>query len=168
MSSNDDARGRMLGVDPGRKRIGFALSDELGVIARPLEVWLCRSKQRDARRVAELARAHDVVAIVVGIARNLEDGSDSSSTRWARAFVEAIRAVMPDIPILERDEALTSWEAEHRLRAAGRTMGSGVPIDAYAAALILQDELDERARHRAHDQPENDPEKDSEKDPEGY
>lgn len=144
--SSYDVRGRMLGVDPGRKRIGFALSDDLGMIARPLEVWSCRSKKRDARRVVELARAHEVVAIVVGVARNLDD-SDSASTRWAHAFVEAIRAEMPDIPVIERDEALTSWDAEQRLRSLGQEIGpgGGVMIDAYAAALILQDELDERS-----------------------
>lgn len=135
----------MLGVDPGTKRIGLALSDELGLLASPLEVWTRRSPAADVAHVVEVARSRDVVAIVVGVPYRL-DGSRGPAADKALALVAELRAAIPEVPVLERDEALTTYEAEKQLaaRGLGPLERRGV-IDAYAAAVILQEELDARA-----------------------
>ena len=134
------AKGRLLGIDPGTKRIGFALSDDMRFGVRPLEVWKRRTLEADLERVRALIEAHEVVALVVGVPYSLE-GKETESTRRAMAFIAELRRAFPEIPIKERDEALTTWEAEERLKAAGIEPKREL-IDAYAAAVILQEELD--------------------------
>lgn len=143
--SEPAVRGRILAVDPGTKRVGFALSDELQRLARPLEVWRCRSKRADVQRVVELARAHDVREVIMGVPYPLE-GPATVSTERARAFARAVKGALgSSIRVTEWDEALTSWAAEGVVRASGggaRRRGS--ELDAVAAAVLLQDVLDAR------------------------
>lgn len=148
MASSNELAGRVLGIDPGTKRIGFALSDELALIASPLEVWKRRTPAEDIARVAELVRVHEVVRVVVGVPYRL-DGSKGPAAEKALAFLEAVRAGVPGVEIAERDEALTTWEAEERLkeRGLGPLERRGM-VDAYAAAVILQEDLDARAPAR--------------------
>jgi putative Holliday junction resolvase len=132
--------GRILGIDPGTKRIGFALSDDLRWTAQPLEVWKRRSVAEDVAHVIALIEAHEVIGVVVGVPYRL-DGGESDSTKRAKALIEALRAKITSVPIVERDEALTTWEAEERMRERGLEPKREL-IDAYAAAVILQEELD--------------------------
>ena len=136
-------KGRELGIDPGTKRIGFALSDELGLLASPLEVWKRRSLPEDIAHIAGLVREHEVKRVVVGVPYRL-DGSTGAQAEKSLAFIALLRAAITDVPIVERDEALTTWEAERRLeeRGMGPRERRGM-IDAYAAAVILQEALDE-------------------------
>ncbi len=146
--SDDRPQGRILGLDPGTRRIGVAVSDDLQWMARPLEVIRRVGKGLDTAvaRVAELIEVHEVVELVVGVPYRL-DGSPSASTEMALAFIEALRPVVGDRPIVERDETLTSWEAEQILAERGVTgRDQKALVDAFAAAVILQELLDERRR----------------------
>ena len=137
---------RVLGVDVGRRRIGLAISDPSGTLARPLTT-LSVSGGRDgvkdvATQAAVLAAEQDgLAAIVIGVPMRL-DGSASDETARVARFIGALRAETA-IPIHEGDERLTSREAESRLainEPDWRRRKSR--IDAAAAAIILQDYLD--------------------------
>lgn len=138
------APGRTLGVDPGTKRVGLAICDELGIAVRPL--MTVTEKDFDARvaRVCDVAREQDVVRLVVGMPRNM-DGSKHASAGRVRAFALTLRkrsGLLLDFV----DERLTTVEAERRLRAAGHSFRKVQQrIDAAAAAVLLQDWLDQRA-----------------------
>ncbi len=141
---------RFLGVDVGDRRIGLAISDASGVLARPLATIQVTGRGDAVARVsAEIRRLADeedgLSAIVVGLPRAL-DGSETEQTRKAEAFVTALRRATMT-PVHTGDERLTSREAESRLaerqrdwRARKRT------LDAAAAAIILQDYLDKLGR----------------------
>lgn len=135
-----------MGLDPGTRRVGVALSDDLQWMARPLEVVRRVHKGFDqaVARIVELIEIHDVTELVVGVPYRL-DGSSSASTEMALKFIEALRQAAPDVPITPRDETLTSWEAEQILAERGITgRDQKALVDAYAAAVILQELLDER------------------------
>ena len=137
--------GRILAIDPGTKRVGFALSDELQRLARPLEVWRCRSKKADVQRVVELARAHHVREVIVGVPYPLE-GPATPSTERARAFARSVKGALGStIRVTEWDEALTSWAAEGVVRVqAIRAPERRRALDPVAAAVLLQELLDTR------------------------
>lgn len=140
-------RGRLLALDVGDKRIGVAVSDALGVLATPLTVIRHTRWQEDIARVLELARREGVVGIVVGVPYYL-DGTPSPQTRKVLRFVERLRE-HTNLPVFEWNELLSTEEAEARLREAGRRPKG--PVDAYAAAVILQDFLE---AHRQRQEPE--------------
>jgi len=145
---------RALGVDFGQRRIGLALSDASLTLARP---WKTIAAGRDPR--ASAAELTDIVqsvngneldepihVIVVGLPRRL-GGEDNAQTPFAREFVDALRQAMA-VEVVWQDERLTSREAEARLAVHERDWRRRKDrLDAAAAAIILQDYLDEtRAR----------------------
>jgi putative holliday junction resolvase len=138
---------RTLGLDLGAKRIGVAITDATGTLARPLDVLHAggvEAVRTVAALVERLAREEDgLAAIVVGLPRRL-DGTPNDQTAAVLTFVEALRAVVSQ-PIALQDERLTSVEAESRLALRDRDWRSRKKkLDAAAAAIILQDYLDER------------------------
>jgi putative Holliday junction resolvase len=140
---------RVLGIDVGARRVGLAISDASGTLARPLET-IAVSGPRDAvSRVAERIAAlgqedEEVGAIVVGMPRRL-DGSETTMTKSVVAFVDALRG-RTGIPIAIEDERLTSVEAESRLADRERDWKKRKQnLDAAAAAIVLQDYLDRRS-----------------------
>jgi putative Holliday junction resolvase len=140
---------RTLGIDLGARRIGLAVSDATGTLARPLEVIHAPAAEQLRAVVAAVARlaAEDggLHAIVVGLPRRL-DGSPNDQTPVVLAFVEALRRAVA-MPVTLQDERLTSVEAESRLALRDRDWRSRKKkLDAAAAAIILQDYLDERPR----------------------
>ena len=141
---------RVLGIDVGNKRIGLAISDPSGTLARPLITIHVSGRQdavdRVAHEVSRLAGEDDGLAtIVVGVPRRL-DGSPTDQTRYVEAFIEALGACIA-VPIAREDERLTSREAESRLAEHERDWRlRKLKLDAAAAALILQDYLDRRRR----------------------
>jgi putative holliday junction resolvase len=146
--SSGEIVGRSLGIDPGTKRIGIAISDELGLLARPLEVWARRKVlAEDVAHVVALIAEHEAVRVVIGVPRRL-DGSIGPAAERALIFVAAVRAAAPaSVEVVERDEALTTWEAENALKERGLDWKERRElIDAFAAAVILQEDLDARAR----------------------
>jgi len=136
---------RVLGVDPGEKRIGIAVSDPSGTLARPLTVLQHTSRADDAARIVDIAKTLDAALIVVGVPYGAGN-EEGVAARRALRLVEAIRAISP-IPVQTWDESGSTQQALANLRVVGvsRKKQRGV-IDHHAAAVILQDFLDSRAR----------------------
>ena len=132
-------RAKVLGVDPGTRRIGVALADLETRFAHPLEVIDATSSP--AARIAALAEEHGIVKIVVGKPVGLS-GRDGPAVEQQKAFVEELRAAT-DVPVEEFDERLTTVVAEAGLRAAGTSAKKRKETrDAVAAQVLLQGFLD--------------------------
>jgi putative Holliday junction resolvase len=143
--------GRVLAVDHGQRRIGIALSDELGILASPLCILRPHARER-VEAVAGLAREHAVSEIVVGHPRTLR-GEVGPQARRVERFAEELRGAV-DVPVRLWDERYSTREATERLAASGRRSsgrrGQAAPeVDAVAAAVILQDYLDSRRSSRS-------------------
>jgi len=130
---------RILGLDIGEKRIGVALSDESQLVARPLMTIERKSKRDDFQRLAQLIAAHDVERVIVGMPWTLRSEEGRQAQR-VRRYVEAMAAVI-HTPMTFQDERYTSAEAEDRLAGSPRKLRLKSDIDAAAAAIILQDYL---------------------------
>ncbi len=137
---------RVMGVDVGARRVGLAISDATGMLARPL-ITLQVTDDADAiarvaQAIADAASDEDgLAAVVVGMPAHL-DGTPSPQTAHVTAFVAALRA-RTAVTIVTEDERLTSREAESRLAVHERGWRKRKEkIDATAAAIILQDYLD--------------------------
>ena len=140
---------RILGLDVGRRRVGLAISDPSGTLARPLKTLQVTDAdliEVVSSEVLRLAGEDDGVAmVVVGLPRRL-DGSPNEQTVAVEAFVEALR-VRLSIPVACEDERLSSREAESRLAVRERDWRKRkANLDAAAAAVILQDFIDRRDR----------------------
>ncbi len=142
---------RALGIDYGGRRIGLAVSDPTGLLARPLSTLTRAPGEPDeavARAVlqviADLEReAEPIGAIVIGLPRRL-DGTPNEQTPLVLAFADRLRT-LTTIPVELQDERLTSREAESRLaRREKDWRRRKAQLDAAAAAVILQDYLDAR------------------------
>jgi putative Holliday junction resolvase len=141
---------RTLALDVGAVRIGVALSDETGTLASGLATLRATGPRKDAQAVAALVREHGVGEVVVGLPLRL-DGTLGSRGEEVMAFVERLRRVLP-VPVVARDERLTSVAADERLAEAGvRRRDRKARIDEAAAALILQEHLDARKAAPASD-----------------
>lgn len=142
-----------MGVDYGQRRIGLALSDATGMLARP---WKTIPRAGNPSQVAAtiaseagaLMRDDDgLSAIVVGLPRRL-NGEPTDQTAAVEALVERLRGIVT-IPVVLQDERLTSHEADQMLAQREKDWRKRkAMIDAAAAALILQDYLD--AQDRSH------------------
>jgi putative Holliday junction resolvase len=140
---------RVLGVDYGQRRIGLALSDPTGLLARP---WKTITRQGSTARVAnsiafEVSRlqAEDdgLVAVVVGLPRRL-NGTSNEQTVLVEKLAESLRGRL-SVPVILQDERLSSREAESLLaRRVKDWKRRKMLLDAAAAAVILQDYLDSR------------------------
>jgi putative Holliday junction resolvase len=137
---------RVLGVDVGARRVGLAISDPSGTLARPLTTLTVANPADAVRRVADEVRrlsAEDdgLQTVVVGMPARL-DGTPNEQTESVTAFVAALTNLVR-IPVVSGDERLTSREAERRLAVQQRDWRRRKEkLDAAAAAIILQDYLD--------------------------
>lgn len=132
-------RRRILGLDLGQARVGVAISDELGMLAHPLET--ISAKEDLARRIAELVRQRDIESVVIGIPRHM-NGSVGVGATEALAFAEKLRTSLA-CKVVTWDERLTTMAAHRALRASGRkTRDSRNVVDQVAAQMILQSYLD--------------------------
>lgn len=127
---------RILGLDVGERRIGLAISTPEGRLAVPLRILVREKEPADIEAVAEVARAEDATAIVVGYPLSL-DGSAGQQARRVEAFARRLEK-STGLPLELWDERLTSVQAKRTL-AGARSRG---PIDDLAAAIILQAYLD--------------------------
>ncbi len=132
---------RILALDLGN-RIGVAVSDARGVLARPLLVFKRSSRAADFARIAQLVAEHQVEKVVVGLPRNM-DGSEGTQAAWVRDYSTALAQTLP-VPVELWDERLTTVEAEDIFHAQGKRV-ERERIDAVAAAVILQSYLDAHA-----------------------
>lgn len=124
---------RVLALDHGTARIGCAISDPSGTLARPLPVI----EPPEARSVAELAAEHGVERVVVGLPL-LMSGAEGSQAALARTFSAELAAIV-DVPVETYDERLTTRMAETSKRA-----GAAAAADSLAAAHLLEDYLASR------------------------
>jgi len=131
----------ILAIDFGRARIGAAISDELQLLAHPLET--IAANERSAARVAEIVCERKVDRVVVGIPRQLS-GNIGAAASEALGFVDKLRAILP-CPVVTWDERLTTVAANRALREAGKkTRATRDYVDQVAAQMILQGYLDRR------------------------
>lgn len=136
---------RILAVDVGRRRVGLAISDPSGTLARPLTTLTVTSAtilDVVTNAIVRIAAEPDGLGrVVVGLPRHL-DGTESAETGIVEQFVAALRNRL-EIPVVTEDERLSSREAESRLAIRERDWKKRKAIlDAAAAAVILQDHLD--------------------------
>jgi len=139
------AMNRILGLDFGRARIGVAISDELQMLAHPLET--IPAHEEPASRIAEIIREKQVDHVVAGIPRQM-NGQIGTAATEVLEFVEKLRAILP-CPVVTWDERLTTVAAHRALRDAGKkTRHTRAYVDQVAAQMILQSYLDRRAAQR--------------------
>jgi putative holliday junction resolvase len=136
---------RILALDHGTRRIGIAISDELKMIAQPLEFVPAEPFADFLTRLKELLHHKEVDLILVGMPRNM-DGSYGPAALKVQDFVAALRNAVT-VPIQTWDERLTSVQA-NRLLIQGnvRRDKRKQKVDKMAAAILLQSYLDSLAR----------------------
>lgn len=135
---------RILALDHGTKRIGVALSDELGWTAQPLETYERRTLDRDIAHIQDLVRVHEVGRVLLGLPLRLS-GDEGPAVQAVRQFVERLEASL-SVPVVTWDERMTTKAAEELLIAAdmSRRKRKGV-VDRIAAAILLQSYLEAHA-----------------------
>lgn len=134
---------RILALDPGTVRIGVALSDELKMLATPLEALPAEPFADVVERLRRLIREKEVELILVGLPRNM-DGSYGPAALKVQEFVAALRSALT-VPIQTWDERLTSVQAHRYLDQSGvRARHRRAKVDPMAAAILLQSYLDAR------------------------
>ncbi|MGC9400488.1 MAG: Holliday junction resolvase RuvX [Anaerolineae bacterium] len=138
---------RYLALDLGERRIGLAISDATGLLARPLTVLKRASRAADFAHIARLIEEHEVDALVVGLPLNMDD-TEGPQAAWARDYSAALaRAV--ERPVHLWDERLSTEKAQEIIHQQGKTVRQTKDrIDAVAAAVILQDFLERGQRER--------------------
>jgi putative Holliday junction resolvase len=137
---------RILAIDYGEKRIGLAVSDEMGITARGISVIVRKSKRADLDAIAAVISEYGAGAIVVGYPLRL-DGSAGIQCGKVDRFIASLREII-SVPVIAWDETLSTKEAEELMREAGvkRKKKRGM-VDRIAAAVILQDYLNKQARN---------------------
>jgi putative Holliday junction resolvase len=134
---------RILGLDHGTKRIGVALSDELGMIAQPLEFIPAHPEDDVFVRLKELIERNHVSEIIVGMPRNM-NGTMGPAAEKAQVFIGQIKDHF-DTPVRDWDERLTTVQAQRVLISAGtRRSKRKEKVDKMAAAILLQSYLDSK------------------------
>src|SRR5271163_630773 len=109
---------RILAIDYGSQRIGLALSDPTGTLARPLPFLLAKGDAKLAREIVDLARQHDVRLFVLGLPRNM-DGSSGEAAVKVQVFAATLGQATPT-PIKLIDERLSTVQASRQLQESGK------------------------------------------------
>ena len=134
---------RVLALDLGKKRIGMALSDELGVTAQGLETLQRTNIREDLARISQLAAAQNVSLILMGNPLHMS-GREGRQAEYARDFGERLRAAS-GIPVEFWDERLTTVAAQRVLRESGISIEKRAKaVDRLAAVILLESYLDSR------------------------
>jgi putative holliday junction resolvase len=135
---------RILALDHGTVRIGAAVSDELGMLAHPLEYLPAEPFTGFLERLRQLIREREVVLILVGMPRNM-DGTYGPAAEKVREFVHVLKEAVT-VPVRTWDERLTSVQAHRLLAEAGRSAKQRRDkVDSMAAVVLLQSYLDAQA-----------------------
>lgn len=131
---------RTLGIDYGTRRIGVAVSDELGLGARGVTTLRALSDREAAGRIAALAAELGVETVVVGLPVRA-DGSSGEAAERVMRFVERLERAV-GVPVRTVGEWLTSFEAEERLRSMGvKPEERKRRLDEMSAVVILEEFL---------------------------
>lgn len=134
---------RFLGIDPGAKRIGLAVGDDIG-IASPLPALVHAQPEERWAALAAVVKAQRVTELVVGCPFNM-DGTIGPAAKKAEAFAEELRVVF-GLPVHLADERLTSHAAEQSIaKKKLRQVRSSGLVDSRAAAILLGDYLTHRS-----------------------
>jgi putative Holliday junction resolvase len=146
VTKSGSAPERILALDYGRKRIGLAISDELGLTARPLSILERKNRRSDLATLRDICAKHGVTRILVGHPLHIT-GEAGEMADEAAAFAARIQKDL-GLAVELADERLTSWEAGQTMVEAGHTSRSrraSKHLDDVAAAILLREYLD---RHR--------------------
>ena len=136
---------RILGLDIGERRIGVAISDPTGTVARPLQTLVRGSREEDLVAITALVAEHDAGLIVVGQPLSL-DGTEGPQARRIARYADML-AEQLSVPVVSWDERFTTVAAEEiltqgRSRKKRRRARVEGKVDAIAAAVILRSYLD--------------------------
>lgn len=132
---------RILGLDYGTKRIGAAISDELGLTAQGIATITRRSRQQVVEEIGKIVRAYGVERIVLGYPVRLNN-TEGIQCEKIKAFSRILSKGL-SLPVILQDETLTTKEAEEILRTANvRRRRRKEVVDRLAAGIILQNYLD--------------------------
>jgi putative pre-16S rRNA nuclease len=135
--------GRILAMDVGKKRIGLAITDELGITAQGLPTFQRVRIRDDLKNLAELAEDRGVALILIGKPLHMS-GDDSRQSAYTEEFGERLRQ-QTALPVVYWDERLTTVEAERVLREGGATLEQRKKaVDKLSAVLLLESFLDAR------------------------
>jgi putative Holliday junction resolvase len=132
--------GRVLAIDPGTKRTGFAVSDELGITAQGLETYAGPRKDL-VEHVASLAGEYGIIIVVIGLPLSMS-GEELENAGYSRELAATIEDSL-GLEVVLRDERMTSLEAERVMKQEGRIRNAG-DIDRLSAVLLLSSYLEER------------------------
>jgi len=132
---------RILAIDYGSQRIGLALSDPTGTLARPLPFLPAKADARLVREIAELAQKEEAGLILLGLPRHMNGSLGEAATK-VQAFASLLEKATP-IPLKLVDERLSTVQASRQLQEAGKNSRKQRRcIDSEAAAVLLQGYLD--------------------------
>ena len=140
----NSGEGRILALDLGKKRIGLALSDPLGITAQGLPTMQRRNKRADLAALAAVIREREVTQILMGNPLHMS-GTAGRQSEWVREFATALEK-HAGIPVKLWDERLTTVEALRVLRESGIGIEKRAKaVDKLAAQILLESFLDSRA-----------------------
>jgi putative Holliday junction resolvase len=133
-------RGRILALDVGKKRIGLAVSDELGITAQGIETLQRTRIREDLQRLREIASQWNVQTLLIGRPLHMS-GAQSRQSDYTEEFADRLQSHL-QLPVVYWDERLTSAEAERMLRESGATLEQKKgAVDRLAAVLLLESYL---------------------------
>lgn len=132
---------RILGIDPGKKRIGLAIGDSLLKVATAYKTIEYKNMDNFIEDLRNIASEEDIGLVVMGLPKNM-DGSEGESANFSRQLAELIKSRL-NLEVEFIDERLTTREAIRQVHQADKKVGkSKEAIDRLSAALILQTYLD--------------------------
>jgi putative Holliday junction resolvase len=135
---------RVLALDLGKRRIGVAVSDELGFTAQGMQTLQCVNKRADLAAIAKIAREKAVGLVLIGNPLNMS-GEIGAQAEWVHEYAAKI-AEYTGLEVKLWDERLTSAEANRSLREGGMSFDRKTgTVDRMAAVILLQSYLDSRA-----------------------
>lgn len=136
-TQGQSSKGRILALDVGKKRIGLAISDELGFAALGLETLHRTRIRKDLEKFSQIVADYHVGTLLVGHPLHMS-GDESRQGQFTKEFAERLRAHV-GLPVIFWDERLTSAEAERLMREAGAGLERRKKaIDQMAAILLLE------------------------------
>ena len=134
---------RIIGLDWGERRLGFAGSDPDGILSLPLDTVEVRDAKHTLEVVKEMCDSESADMLVVGLPLNM-DGTSGEMVERVTVFIDAVKEIL-DIPVETWDERLSTAGAENEMRRANVKAGKRKQMrDRLAAQIILQGFLDSR------------------------
>jgi len=137
--------GRVLALDLGKRRIGLAVSDALGITAQGLATLERRNKRADLAALGRLIREYGVTQLLMGNPLHMS-GAAGRQSEWVQEFAGALEK-HSGVPVRLWDERLTTVEASRVLRESGISIEKrAAAVDRLSAVILLQSYLDSGER----------------------